>query len=154
MTIFRNTRKIKSALQREPTELCKRTQGRWNPRAPADSKHSRDCRARVRRGQPHPLADAHWGMSDFSSVLNDGSVFQILPGLPQVGFFIEIANMRKVKTHYEVRLDATVRERARATRLALTFQRVLIEPQLADDVPGNVSFDSLAFFGMAFCGFQ
>lgn len=36
----------------------------------------------------------------------------------------------------------------------LTFQGILIEPQLTDDIPGNVSLDTLSFFRMAFCCFQ
>lgn len=39
-------------------------------------------------------------------------------------------------------------------QLFLTLQRVLDEPQLADDVAGNVGFYSLADFGVSLCGFQ
>lgn len=39
-------------------------------------------------------------------------------------------------------------------QVLLTFQRIFIEAKLANDVPGNVSFNTLSFFGMAFCCFQ
>ena len=39
-------------------------------------------------------------------------------------------------------------------QVQLTFQRIFIEAKLANDVPGNVSFNTLSFFGMAFCCFQ
>lgn len=35
-----------------------------------------------------------------------------------------------------------------------TLQRVLDEPQLADDVSGNIGLYSLANFGVSFCSFQ
>lgn len=39
-------------------------------------------------------------------------------------------------------------------QVPLTFQRIFIEAKLANDIPGNVSFNTLSFFGMAFCCFQ
>lgn len=108
--IFSNTLKIKSALQRDPTELCRRrAQGRWNPRASADITHSRDCRSLVQHGPPRSLAATLWACSFHP--LYSTTFFQILTGLPKGGFFIEISNTGRVKAHYEV-LDAMVRERA------------------------------------------
>lgn len=86
--IFSNTLKPKSALQRDPTELCKRrTQGGWNLSAPEDLKHSYECRPQVQQGWPHFLADTHWGMFIFSFVFNYGYCFQILTGLPPKRLF-------------------------------------------------------------------
>lgn len=107
--IFSNTLKIKSALQRDPTELCRRrAQGRWNPRASADITHSRDCRSLVQHGPPRSLAATLWACS--FPPLYSTTFFQILTGLPKRGFFIKISNTGRVKAH-EV-LDAMVRERA------------------------------------------
>lgn len=76
---------------------------------------------------------------------------------PDLAFSPDSGQNKKKKERFATKFfnEAMMNKQVKGqpNQVLLTFQRIFIEAKLANDVPGNVSFNTLSFFGMAFCCF-